>query len=116
MSAKYGQWVPDQNWLTAKFRRLEEQIADANRRGMKAANSGGGSGTGGGTTTYTSGYTQTFSSAATWTVSVPAGFGRVPEVGVYSTTGERVWADVVATSSTVTITFAVPYSGTVLLT
>jgi hypothetical protein len=117
VSAKYPQHVTDQAWLKQRLKDIDEAIADANRRAMRAANTGAaGTGGGGGSTTW-SGYSQTFTAASSVTMSVPSGFGgRIPEVGVYLATGEKVIADVTASTTSVTVTFSGPYSGTILLT
>lgn len=54
--------------------------------------------------------------AGTWTLQVPPALGRVPEVSVYLQSGEQVFADVVASATQVTVTFAAPTSGFVILT
>lgn len=52
---------------------------------------------------------------ATWTIPVPVEFGRRPAVAVFLNSGEAVLADVSASSSSVTITFASPVSGSAVL-
>lgn len=54
--------------------------------------------------------------AGSWIIAVPASFGRRPNVAVYLATGEEVHADVTASTSTVTVTFATPTAGTAVLT
>ena len=51
--------------------------------------------------------------AATWILSHT--IGRVPAVSVYLASGEQVDTDVVASASTVTVTFATPQTGFVIL-
>ncbi|GJE27935.1 hypothetical protein [Methylobacterium organophilum] len=51
--------------------------------------------------------------AGTWII--PHGLGRRPIVTVYDTSGAEMLADVVATATTVTIVFAVPTAGSVVL-
>lgn len=51
--------------------------------------------------------------AATWILSHD--FGRRPAVDVYLPTGEKIIADVTAGASTVTVVFATPQSGYVML-
>lgn len=52
----------------------------------------------------------------TWTIPVPPEFARRPGVAVFLQDGEEVVADVVASSTTVSITFAAPVAGTAVLT
>lgn len=52
---------------------------------------------------------------ATWTIPVPSDIKRRPNVAIYTTTGEEVEADVLATSTSVMITFPSPYAGSVVL-
>lgn len=59
-------------------------------------------------------YAQT-TALGTWTIPIPAGFARRPNVTVYSPSGELVIADVVSSLSTVSITFASPASGFAVL-
>lgn len=59
-------------------------------------------------------YTQA-TDLSTWTIPVPVGFGRRPSVAVYLASGEAVMADVSASSTSVTITFASPQSGSAVL-
>lgn len=59
-------------------------------------------------------YTQA-SPLATWTIPVPSGFDSRPSVTVFLDSGESVIADVSASSSSVTITFASPVSGSAVL-
>lgn len=56
-------------------------------------------------------YTQTVA-AATWTI--PHALGRRPSVEVYAA-NERVMADIDASTTSVTITFAAPVSGSAVL-
>lgn len=53
--------------------------------------------------------------SASWVISVPPEFGRRPGVAVY-VAGELVEADVAADSSTVSVQFPTPTSGSVVLT
>lgn len=69
--------------------------------------SGGGGGTGGGVEFLQA------AAAATWTFS--HGFGRRPSVSVYDTAGEELIADVFASASNVSIVFAQPTAGSVVL-
>jgi len=55
-------------------------------------------------------YTQA-SPLATWTVPMPSGFDRRPSVTVFLESGESVIADVSASSTSATITFASPVAG-----
>lgn len=50
--------------------------------------------------------------AATWIL--PHAFGRVPAVQAYLASGEQVTTDIVATSTTITVTFAAAQSGFVI--
>lgn len=50
--------------------------------------------------------------AGTWII--PHDLGRLPQVQVYLATGELVLADVAATTTTITITFASPTAGFVV--
>lgn len=59
-------------------------------------------------------HTQTAPSAS-WVIAVPAAFERRPGVAVY-VAGEQVEADVTADSSTVSIQFPTPTSGSAVLT
>jgi len=54
-----------------------------------------------------------FAAAATW--STTHSLGRRPAVSVFLPTGEEVDTDVVATDTTVTLTFATPTAGTLVL-
>ena len=52
------------------------------------------------------------SPASTWTFS--HSLGRLPAVSVYDSSGNLLLADVEATSSTISVTFASPTSGSVV--
>lgn len=52
--------------------------------------------------------------AATWIIAHT--FGRVPNVGVYLPSGERVWTDFVASDTGVTVTFPSAETGFAILT
>lgn len=54
-------------------------------------------------------------SMAVTEINVPHTFGRLPTVEVYDTTGEQVFANVMATTSLVTVTTSAPFAGTVVL-
>ena len=56
-----------------------------------------------------------FAPAATWNIPVPAGINRRPTVTLYDTTGTEIEADVVCTTTTVTVTFPSPFAGTAVL-
>lgn len=56
------------------------------------------------------------SPAAQWFITVPLTFKRAPTVSVFATDGTAVIADIVSTSSQVTVTFAAPFAGHVNLT
>lgn len=115
MASRYPEHTPDMLWLKAELARLRAGIADANRRAMVGgglAAGSGGTGTGGGDNSYS----QSFAAAATWTIAVPAAFGRTPNVAIFSPGGEEVEADVTASSTIVTVQFPAPYAGSVLLT
>lgn len=51
--------------------------------------------------------------AASW--SIPHAFGRVPDVIVYSASGEVIYPDVSATSTAAYITFSIPTAGSAVL-
>lgn len=51
--------------------------------------------------------------AGTWVL--PHTLGHVPLVQVYLSTGEAVLADVVATSTTITVAFATPQQGFIII-
>lgn len=53
---------------------------------------------------------------ATWIIPVPLEFSRTPSVDVFFLNGEKVLTDIVATSISVTITFASPVAGSAVLT
>lgn len=53
--------------------------------------------------------------AATWIIAVPEGLGRRPTVAIYDPSGEETGADVQASSTSVTITFSVPFAGSAVL-
>jgi hypothetical protein len=59
-------------------------------------------------------YTQA-SPLATWTITVPATFGRRPNIAVYTESGEHVLTDISSNSTTATITFASPTTGSAVL-
>lgn len=56
--------------------------------------------------------------ASTWNIPFPTGMARRPDVQLYSTSGEAIEADVVATIATsiVTVTFPSPFAGSAVLT
>lgn len=61
-------------------------------------------------------YTYTQSTPlGTWTIGIPSGFTRKPEVAIYLSTGEQVFSTLFIVGSTVTITFSSPTSGTAVL-
>lgn len=53
--------------------------------------------------------------SATWIIPVPDGFDSFPVVTVYDTDGEVILADVEVTSTIITVTFANPTSGYIVL-
>lgn len=52
---------------------------------------------------------------ATWTITVPIVFTRLPQVSIFDPDGDQVETDVNVTMSTVTITFPSPQTGTAVL-
>lgn len=58
---------------------------------------------------------QQSSPSSSWVLPVPEEFGRRPNVAIY-VAGEQVEADVNATSSTVSVQFPTPTSGSAVLT
>ncbi len=60
------------------------------------------------------GFQVPFTAAASWTIPVPPGFGRTPNVGVY-VGGALVLADVTASPELVTVTFPSPVAGVAVL-
>lgn len=52
--------------------------------------------------------------SATWAFQHP--LGRVPQVALYDLDGQQMDTDIEATTTTVTLTFATPMSGYVILT
>lgn len=53
---------------------------------------------------------------STWIIPVPTTFARTPSVDVFLVNGEKIIADIVATSLSVTVTFASPAAGSAVLT
>lgn len=59
-------------------------------------------------------YTQS-TPLATWTIPIPGTFSRRPNITLYLSSGESVIADVSSTTTTATVTFASPVSGSAVL-
>jgi hypothetical protein len=53
---------------------------------------------------------------STWIIPVPTTFARTPSVDVFLVNGEKIIADIVATSLSVTVIFASPAAGSAILT